>query len=176
MPAAVSLRQSEREDAEGALPEPRVGGVYLRPCNPVPGEALTFDLVDVLFRATPARRRIRLQQAALSRWAEKNAPGAADEITALSVRLSAPRSPVCGLALDRPRLMGVLNVTPDSFSDGGDFAAEDDAIAHGRAMAAGGADIIDVGGESTRPGSPAPGGAGALGRGKGGSGGWRGRG
>ena len=153
---AVPLKQSEREDAEGALPEPRVGGVYLRPCNPVPGEALAFDLVDVLFRGTPARRRVRLQQAVLSRWAEKNAPGAADEIAQLSARLIASRGPLCGLALDRPRLMGVLNVTPDSFSDGGDFAAEDDAIAHGRAMAAAGADIIDVGGESTRPGSQAP--------------------
>ena len=153
---AVPLRQSEQEDTEGALPEPRVGGVYLRPCNPVPGETLAFDLVDVFFRGTPARRRVRLQQAVLSRWAEKNAPGSADEIAALSARLSAPRSPVCGLTLDHPRLMGVLNVTPDSFSDGGDFAAEDDAIAHGRAMAAAGADIIDVGGESTRPGSQAP--------------------
>ena len=153
---AVPLKQSESEDAEGALPEPRVGGVYLRPCNPVPGEALAFDLVDVLFRGTPARRRVRLQQAVLSRWAEKNAPGAADEIAQLGARLSASRGPVCGLTLDRPRLMGVLNVTPDSFSDGGDFAAEEDAIAHGRAMAATGADIVDVGGESTRPGSQAP--------------------
>jgi dihydropteroate synthase len=56
-----------------------------------------------------------------------------------------------GLALDRPRIMGVLNVTPDSFSDGGDFLAPDAAIAAGHAMAAAGADIIDVGGESTRP-------------------------
>ncbi|HEY6440463.1 MAG TPA: dihydropteroate synthase, partial [Acetobacteraceae bacterium] len=47
--------------------------------------------------------------------------------------------------------MGVLNVTPDSFSDGGDFIDPDRAIAAGRAMAAAGADIIDVGGESTRP-------------------------
>ena len=92
----------------------------------------------------------------LPRWAEKNAPGAADEIAALSARLSAPRGPVCGLALDRPRLMGVLNVTPDSFSDGGDFADEVDAVAHGRAMAEAGADIVDVGGDSTRPGSQAP--------------------
>ena len=153
---AVPLTQTESEDAEGALPEPRVGGVYLRPCNPVPGAALSFDLVDVLFRGLPARRRVRLQQAVLSRWAEKNAPGAADEIAQLDARLSASRGPVYGLALDRPRLMGVLNVTPDSFSDGGDFAAEDNAIAHGRAMAAAGADIIDVGGESTRPGSQAP--------------------
>ena len=141
---------------EGAPPEPHAAGVYLRPCNPVPGAVLAFDLVDVLFRGRPGRRRVRLQQAVLARWAEKNAPGAADEIARLSARLGSPRGPVCGLALDRPRLMGVLNVTPDSFSDGGDHAARPDAIAHGRAMAAAGADIVDVGGESTRPGSQAP--------------------
>ena len=153
---AVPLKQIESGDAEGAVPEPRVGGVYLRPCNPVPGEALAFDLVDVLFRGRTERRRVRLQQAVLARWAERNAPAAADEIAVLSARLSASRGPVCGLPLDRPRLMGVLNVTPDSFSDGGDFAVENDAIAHGRTMAEAGADIVDVGGESTRPGSQAP--------------------
>lgn len=58
-----------------------------------------------------------------------------------------------GLTLDRPRVMGVLNVTPDSFSDGGDFLDSDAAIAAGLAMAAAGADIVDVGGESTRPAS-----------------------
>jgi dihydropteroate synthase len=53
--------------------------------------------------------------------------------------------------------MGVLNVTPDSFSDGGAFLEPDAAVAHGESMAAEGADLIDVGGESTRPGSaPAP--------------------
>src|SRR5215471_10071071 len=50
-------------------------------------------------------------------------------------------------------IMGVLNVTPDSFSDAGDFFASDKAIERGLAMAAEGADIIDVGGESTRPNS-----------------------
>ncbi len=49
--------------------------------------------------------------------------------------------------------MGILNTTPDSFSDGGDFAAHDTAIAAGLAMARAGADIVDVGGESTRPGA-----------------------
>ena len=49
--------------------------------------------------------------------------------------------------------MGILNVTPDSFSDGGRFASVDSALAHARAMIAKGADIIDVGGESTRPGA-----------------------
>jgi dihydropteroate synthase len=55
--------------------------------------------------------------------------------------------------------MGIVNVTPDSFSDGGRFLAADDAIAHGRELASQGADILDVGGESTRPGAepvPAP--------------------
>ena len=61
----------------------------------------------------------------------------------------------CGkytLTFDRPRIMGVLNVTPDSFSDGGDHFDAEAAIAHGVAMLDAGADIIDVGGESTRPG------------------------
>jgi dihydropteroate synthase len=53
----------------------------------------------------------------------------------------------------RPLVMGVLNVTPDSFSDGGRFLDPEAAIAHGLAMAAEGADVVDVGGESTRPGA-----------------------
>jgi len=57
------------------------------------------------------------------------------------------------LAVDRPLIMGILNVTPDSFSDGGRFNAVDRALAHGLEMAAQGADVIDVGGESTRPGA-----------------------
>jgi dihydropteroate synthase len=52
---------------------------------------------------------------------------------------------------DEFRIMGVVNVTPDSFSDGGRFLAADAAVAHGRRLAAEGADILDVGGESTRP-------------------------
>ncbi len=57
------------------------------------------------------------------------------------------------LSLDRPRVMGILNVTPDSFSDGGRFMSPDDALEHAERMADEGADIIDVGGESTRPGA-----------------------
>ena len=64
----------------------------------------------------------------------------------------------CGgrsLRLDRPRVMGIVNVTPDSFSDGGAHFDAGAAIAHGLALAAEGADILDVGGESTRPGAQA---------------------
>ncbi len=72
-------------------------------------------------------------------------------------RLSAARPPVCGLSLDRPRLMGVLNVTPDSFSDGGRHLGLPEALAGARAMAAAGADLLDIGGEFTRPGAdPVP--------------------
>lgn len=66
----------------------------------------------------------------------------------------------CGhhhLVLDRPRIMAVVNVTPDSFSDGGRHFDAQAAIAHGLAQAAAGADLLDVGGESTRPGAdPVP--------------------
>ena len=57
------------------------------------------------------------------------------------------------LRLDVPRVMGIVNVTPDSFSDGGAHATAGDAVAHGLRLAEEGADVLDVGGESTRPGA-----------------------
>lgn len=77
--------------------------------------------------------------------------GHGDDMAAAIARLTAPRQPFAGLSLDRPRLMGVVNVTPDSFSDGGDFADAARAIEHGLALREAGADILDIGGESTRP-------------------------
>lgn len=72
-------------------------------------------------------------------------------------RLTAARAPVCGLTMDAPRIMGILNVTPDSFSDGGAFDGFTQALRHALAMAEAGADMIDIGGESTRPGAtPVP--------------------
>ena len=59
------------------------------------------------------------------------------------------------LALDRPRVMGILNLTPDSFSDGGRYADPAAAVRRAREMAAEGADLVDLGGESTRPGAHA---------------------
>ncbi|MGY0561449.1 dihydropteroate synthase [Luteimonas sp. A277] len=59
------------------------------------------------------------------------------------------------LALDRPRVMGIVNITPDSFSDGGAHFDLDAAVAHGLALVAEGADVLDIGGESTRPGADA---------------------
>jgi dihydropteroate synthase len=70
-------------------------------------------------------------------------------------RVTAPRPPFAGLSFDRPHLMGIVNVTPDSFSDGGLYDRTEDAIMHAAALASAGAGIVDIGGESTRPGSDA---------------------
>ncbi|MFN3281474.1 MAG: dihydropteroate synthase, partial [Tabrizicola sp.] len=94
-----------------------------------------FDRVEVLSRAAQGR---------IMPASEVPAP--------VLHRLTAPRPAFAGLTLDRPRLMGILNVTPDSFSDGGRFLAPEAALSQAQAMAAG-AEIIDVGGESTRPGA-----------------------
>lgn len=59
----------------------------------------------------------------------------------------------CGIDISTPRIMGILNVTPDSFSDGGDHFDLEDAVARAMKMVDEGADIIDIGGESTRPGA-----------------------
>jgi dihydropteroate synthase len=68
-------------------------------------------------------------------------------------RLTRPRRRLCGLDMTATHIMGVVNVTPDSFSDGGQLADADAAIAHGLRLADEGAAILDIGGESTRPGS-----------------------
>ena len=69
--------------------------------------------------------------------------------------MTAPRPPFAGLSLTRPLIMGIVNVTPDSFSDGGLYDTTEGAIVHAAELAKEGADIVDVGGESTRPGSDA---------------------
>jgi dihydropteroate synthase len=68
-------------------------------------------------------------------------------------RLTGPRAPVAGMDMGGVTLMGILNVTPDSFSDGGRYLDPEAAVTQARRMAAEGAGIIDIGGESTRPGA-----------------------
>ena len=80
------------------------------------------------------------------------APGTGPATSPIPVlRPSRVRKSFADLPTDRTLVMGILNVTPDSFSDGGKFATADDAIAEGLRMHYAGADIVDVGGESTRP-------------------------
>ncbi len=83
------------------------------------------------------------------------APGTGPATSPLPVlRAPKPAARFEDLPTDRAVVMGILNCTPDSFSDGGEYNSLDTAIAHGLRMIYAGADIIDVGGESTRPGAP----------------------
>ncbi len=116
------------------------------------GGPLAFAAVELLERAADGAAASRyLTIAELKDWAAR-AERATEIERALEI-IAAPRAPWAGFALDRPVIMGILNVTPDSFSDGGAYIDPARAVAHGRAMIEAGADIIDVGGESTRPGS-----------------------
>lgn len=90
---------------------------------------------------------------ALTRTGSQGLVAASDIPPALLERLTAPRPALAGVDFERPSVMGILNVTPDSFSDGGRFDAPEAALAQAQALAAAGADILDIGGESTRPGA-----------------------
>lgn len=79
--------------------------------------------------------------------------GLLEKLADRTTKLSAARPDFAGLPMDRPQVMGIVNVTPDSFSDGGDRLDAAKAIADGLAMWEAGASILDIGGESTRPGA-----------------------
>jgi dihydropteroate synthase len=120
---------------------------------PLAGGPIAFAMVELLVLHD---HRLVTATAALDRlksWAGAQPAALAERVATQLERLAAPRADWAGLSFARPLVMGVINVTPDSFSDGGDFIDPERAIAHGRAMLAAGADIIDIGGESTRPGS-----------------------
>lgn len=120
---------------------------------PLAGGPLRFSRCEAIWRAGARASRAVLPLGDIAPWAEAREAGQGAAAEALLRRLSAPRAPLAGLSLDRPRVMGILNVTPDSFSDGGDRADPEVAVRDGLAMLAAGADILDVGGESTRPGA-----------------------
>ena len=144
--------------------------IYLRPLSPLAGrlaaEAVAagrarplaggsraFSRLSVIVRGDGVATETTASLGDVVAWAAHLAPTHGDRVGALLDRLSAPRPAIAGVAMDRPSVMGVVNVTPDSFSDGGDFADAASAVAQGRALAAAGAAIVDLGGESTRPGS-----------------------
>lgn len=89
----------------------------------------------------------------LGRGAPPRRLPAADLNPTVLERLVAPRADIAGLSLAAPRVMAILNTTPDSFSDGGLFHSAEAAFAHAQHLSEAGADILDIGGESTRPGA-----------------------
>ena len=148
---------------------------YLRPCGLIPAGPATrtiapddggypgtlplcgdgpydFSAIELIIRNGPAATR-RLRPLS-DLWDSDVNPALLPAHTILD-RLTSPRRRIAGLRMDRPQLMGVVNVTPDSFSDGGQFSSTAAAIEHALRLAEEGAAILDIGGESTRPGSEA---------------------
>lgn len=128
-----------------------VGGA----ARPLAGGPLAFTRCEVLVRASGRTESAFASLAELESWARRAGALVEARVAELLALLAAPRADFAGLSLDRPRLMGIVNATPDSFSDGGDHLAAERAVAHGLALVEAGADIVDVGGESTRPGAVA---------------------
>lgn len=114
------------------------------------GGPLAFSALEVIERSgrDVSRRVIGLGDLFERDWG-RNTLVASDLVEAIR----APRPRLAGLSLDRTRIMGIVNVTPDSFSDGGNHDTATAAVAHALRLAEEGADILDIGGESTRPGS-----------------------
>ncbi len=110
--------------------------------RPLAGGPLAFTAVEAIGHQG---RQVHAVNALPFEWSER------------VERLTRPRPAFAGMNLDRPLLMGILNATPDSFSDGGAHANAEAARRYGLALLEAGADLIDVGGESTRPGAePVP--------------------
>lgn len=119
------------------------------------GGPLAFSACSVLLRGDDQLVEAAAPFGDVLDWSEAEGPQVSRHVGALLSRLGKARPNFAGLTMDRPRIMGIVNVTPDSFSDGGCFFDTEAAIAHGVRLCEAGADILDVGGESTRPGSEA---------------------
>ena len=166
-----------REKGPGTAPGPAVSGspnlflaptaiirgvaavtaVAARTARPLAGGSDAFAACEVIERSGAEVRRRLLPLAELDAWARRQGPEVAAAVARRLDLLSGPPRAFAGRRLERPLVMGIVNVTPDSFSDGGAHRDPEAAIAHGRALAEAGADILDIGGESTRPGAdPVP--------------------
>ena len=123
--------------------------------RPLAGGPLAFNQAEI-YLASDDGDEVEIVIAPLSEieeWAVSEGGRVATAVATQIGALSLPRGNFAGLDMDRPRIMGVINVTPDSFYDGGRLSTAEAAIDHGRTLIEAGADILDIGGESTRPGS-----------------------
>ncbi|MDA9685301.1 dihydropteroate synthase [bacterium] len=110
---------------------------------------LFFDTIEIITRKKDKTDNKFLKLEDLSSLKKEELKSVLDQIK----NITAPRKKIASIDFNRPKIMGILNVTPDSFSDGGKFNNLDKSTAHASQMIKDGADIIDIGGESTRPGA-----------------------
>ena len=158
--AAGSLASFAPWAAEGGV------RVYLRPVGllpiaawsagaavPLAGGCFAFATAELIVRQGVRIERAFAPLTEIMAWGWERGTAVAQSLDRRLGALTRGRAPFGGVDLARPRIMAIVNVTPDSFSDGGDFFDAATAIAHGESMLEAGADLLDVGGESTRPGS-----------------------
>ncbi len=120
--------------------------VLLGAALPLAGSAIAFSAVR-LWEGEPGNVKYAIAPTSTIKAIDE------PKIKELLDHIVAPRTAIAGVSMDRPRIMGIVNVTPDSFSDGGEHLEPSDAIEHAKALSNDGADFVDIGGESTRPGS-----------------------
>jgi dihydropteroate synthase len=114
---------------------------------------LAFSACSVLLRDAHRLVETTVPFGDLLDWAEAEGPQLSRYVGALLTNLAKARPAFGGLSMDRPRIMGIVNATPDSFSDGGRYFSAEAAIDHATRLLEAGADLLDIGGESTRPGA-----------------------
>ena len=168
VPAAPTTTSVALDTLDGG----KASSLYLRPLGLLTGSAATaaraagyalplaggetiFTRIEVLARTENGIVSAHASLRQLRLWANEQSKKERERIDIGLARLSEIRKPWAGLTLDRPLVMGIINVTPDSFFFGNGDTEK--AVTLGRAMLAAGADILDIGGESTRPGAaPVP--------------------
>ncbi len=128
--------------------------LYVRPLAPYRQGRFAFEFYELIVRQKGQTSRYQLDRDRLMMWAQNEGEDVVCHIGTLLDQIETPSKSYAGLQVENmPLIMGIVNVTPDSFSDGGDNFDAATAIAHGKMMAQAGADILDIGGESTRPGA-----------------------
>lgn len=144
--------------------------VYLRPVGllpvdawakgaavPLAGGRFAFAMAELIVRKPGLIERAYAPLSEIMAWGWERSRAVAEALDGRLAALTRARPAFGGVTLERPRIMGIVNVTPDSFSDGGAFLDPAAALAHGEALLVAGAEILDIGGESTRPGAaPVP--------------------
>jgi dihydropteroate synthase len=128
------------------------GRVYLTP-GPASSNAMAAGVWKVAIRNGEGIRRAIVTARALRDWGSRQAPVVQERIDDLILRFAERRTRTPRIDLSVPVVMGIINATPDSFSDGGAHEDAAGAVEHGRRLADAGARILDIGGESTRPGA-----------------------
>ena len=117
------------------------------------GSSRRIGAWEIAIRNGATIQRAVATMRALNDWRERQPDTVKSRVALLLQRLTAPRKPFIGRSDAAPLLLGIVNVTPDSFSEGGRHEEPTAALAHARQLAEAGAHILDIGGESTRPGA-----------------------